>query len=498
MKRSSAVIGTGIFVVGVLLFAFFLIDSGYFSSNRTDDRFSDLVMYHVYLPAFFDGDGKNNAASVDKEGRYGNGDLQGLIQKMDHIRSLGMNAIFMSPPFRSHSAHGYDVLDYFSIGEHVGVFGDPAASLELFRKTVAEAHARDIKIILDLPLNHVHKDYRFPEGDPRGFKPKFADAETFEEKNWQNAGNDLAYWDFSDQKTREFLIDVALHWIDEGIDGLRLDYVAGVPSDFWRELYAAAKTRKANIYIIGEVWPDRADGDENRNRIAEFYARTDGIQFDSLFEIPFALAARNAFARGGSLLPLEETLERSENLYPQGSLPAYFFESHDITRFMDWTDDYRRFVAATGLMAGLSGPQSFFYGGEEGLRGSVKKEGFTPTGRIPMRFDDMTERNTKLISSVYAVRAKSAALRSGTRRPILAEDRALIMEKEGDADIAFVGVNLDEKERTFSFRVGTSTDGVSLKSLFGSSSFSAVREGMLAWTLPPMSTSIIGGPRRIP
>lgn len=498
MKRFSVLIGAGVSVIGVLLLAFFLIDRGYFSSNRTNDRFTDLVMYHVYLPAFFDGDRKNNTASVDKEGRYGDGDLQGLIQKMDHIRSLGMNAIFMSPPFRSHSAHGYDVLDYFSIGEHVGVPGDPAASLELFRKTVSEAHAHGLKLILDLPLNHVYKDYRFPEGDPHGFKPKFTDAETFEEKNWQNAGNNLAYWDLSDKKTREFLIDVALNWVDEGVDGLRLDYVAGVPVDFWRELYAAVKARKANLYVIGEVWPDRADGDENRRRIAEFYAREEGVQFDSLFEIPFALAVRNAFAKGGSLVPVEETLERSEKLYPQGSLPAYFFESHDITRFMDWTGDYRRFVAATGLMAGLSGPQSFFYGGEAGLRGSVVKEGFTPTGRIPMRFDDATERNAKLISAIYAARAESAALRSGTRHSILAEDRALIMEKRSATDTAFVGVNLDEKERIFSFRVGTSTSSASLRSLFGSSSFSADKEGTLTWKLPPVSTSIIGGPRRTP
>ena len=73
------------------------------------------------------------------------------------------------------------------------------------------------------------------------------------EKTWESWGGGYRYWNFDHEPTRRFLKDVALYWLrDEKVDGLRLDYVRGVPRDFWAELYAEVKAANPSAFLVGE------------------------------------------------------------------------------------------------------------------------------------------------------------------------------------------------------------------------------------------------------
>lgn len=82
---------------------------------------------------------------------FAGGDLLGIVDKLDYLKDLGVNAIYLTPIFRSNSNHKYDIIDYFKIDSH---FGDE----EDFRKLVENLHARDMKLVLDGVFNHMSKD----------------------------------------------------------------------------------------------------------------------------------------------------------------------------------------------------------------------------------------------------------------------------------------------------------------------------------------------------
>ena len=97
---------------------------------------ADMIIYQIYPRSFRDSNGD------------GIGDLQGIIEKLDYLQGLGINAIWFSPFFRSPQADfGYDVSDYYDISPEYGTMAD-------FDRLLQEMHARNMKMILDLPLNH--------------------------------------------------------------------------------------------------------------------------------------------------------------------------------------------------------------------------------------------------------------------------------------------------------------------------------------------------------
>lgn len=499
-------------------------------SERAPGGPEDWIVYHVYLATFRNGDPENDGAIRGwRDAKYAGGDLAGVLASLAHVRSVGANAVWLSPVFESPSSHGYDVANYWRIADALGVPGKPDASLALFRRLVAQAKDSGIRTILDVPLNHAARGYDLQGGDPLRLSPKSTGPRQDAEKLWDSWGGAYRYWNFDDDATRRFLVEAALHWLrDEGVAGLRLDYVRGVPNDFWATFRDAVEKTAPGAFLVGECWKDDGSVAANAKEIARYFAAVPGRgpQFPVLFDFPMQMTMTDVFARGRDATLLEDTLAATAAAYGPDARPGYFLDNHDTARFMDWTDDPRRLDAALAFMASLSGPQFLYYGTEAGLSGAGAKAGFTDAGRVPMPWDRLDPQRIARLGALFAARAAHPALARGARWPVQADRTSLVMAKTTADQTALVGVNLAAEPRTIEidgsrwFR-----DGAVPASVVGASSVApatpagapageepaAATSGgaaggaprprdaarsILRWTLPPMSTSIIAGPRR--
>jgi cyclomaltodextrinase / maltogenic alpha-amylase / neopullulanase len=472
-----------------------------------DSPFADWTVYHVMVEMFANGNPGNDGEITGwKHPNYAGGDLQGILQHTQHLQDLGVNAVWLSPVFAAKTSHGYDVLNYYRIGDAVAVPEDPKASLELFRRLVQDLHGRGIRVILDIPLNHANGAYDRETGDPGKLKPRATAARQEAEKVWEGWGSGYRYWDFSHEPTRRFLKDAALYWLrDEGVDGLRLDYVRGVPHDFWAELYKEVKQARPGAWLVGEAWMDAAREEANAADIATYSERMPskgmepGLQFDSLFDFPLQMVMTSVFARGNPATDLEDWLQRTEAIYGPDALPARFLDNHDMARFLAWTHEPDRLVAAVGFMASLSGPIVLFYGTETGLSHGGPQAGFTDAGRVPIPWGKLDQALLGRIQKVLQLRREHPALTRGGRLPLLADRDALVMAKVAPEETVLVGVNLSGAPRKVELDVaGLLPAGAKPQPLLGDAPASLSASGRLEWTLPPRGTwllSISGLPK---
>lgn len=201
----------------------------------------DSVGYIIYPESFLDSNGD------------GVGDLKGIIGKLDYLRDLGVNLLWICPIFASPMDDGgYDVSDYYSVNPRYGSNEDLTALIE-------GAHARGIKIVLDLTINHTSKEHPWfkkaledPSSEERGYyfirKGKRANGELLPPNNWASffatsaweriPGTDEFYLhlfsssmpdvDWSNPKLRERYYEIARFYLEKGVDGFRLDALAHI------------------------------------------------------------------------------------------------------------------------------------------------------------------------------------------------------------------------------------------------------------------------------
>lgn len=187
------------------------------------------VFYQVFIRSFADSNGD------------GIGDLNGLISKLDYLKRLGITGIWLSPVHPSPSYHKYDVIDYYNIDKEYG-------TLEDFKLLVAEAHQRNILVLLDLVINHTSEFHPWfleaLKGKDSPYRSYYvwSDAKILKDKsNWHFPKNDPGkpierelyygfFWsgmpdlNFDSKELRIKLLEIVKYWlIDMGVDGFRLN-----------------------------------------------------------------------------------------------------------------------------------------------------------------------------------------------------------------------------------------------------------------------------------
>ncbi|MEM9292241.1 MAG: alpha-amylase family glycosyl hydrolase [Acidobacteriota bacterium] len=470
------------------------------------------TIYHVMMGYFANGAaGNDGQISGWRHPNYAGGDLQGVLEKVDYLADLGVDSVWLSPLFAARTSHGYDVTNYYRIGDAVAVPGDEAASLALYHQVVEALKAKGIGVILDLPLNHADVSYDRDSGVPNSgvpgeeIKPRATRARQEAEKTWESWGTTYRYWNFDHAPTRRFLKDVALHWLTEGgAEGLRMDYVRGVPHDFWSELYAEVQESAPGAFLVGECWKDGDGAPGNAREIAKFYAEQPptrkqessppqaGPQFDSLLDFPFQILATDAFARDGSLLPLAAWLQGYEGVYGEQARPTFFLDNHDLARFMAWSDDSRRLQAAISFLAAQSAPIVLFYGTETGLSHSAPESGFVDAGRVPMPWEALDESLVSATAEALGARRDHPSLSHGGHLPLLVEEDLLVIAKPGDGEIAWIAVNLGSEPAEVLFDAGTLVPAeASWRAVLGGEAPARGEDGRWSWRLEPASTAIV-------
>ena len=427
---------------------------------RTPDWAKDAVFYQIFPDRFA------RSARVPKAGhlqawgeppsfhRYQGGDLLGVAERLDHIASLGVNALYLCPVFQSASNHRYHTHDYYQVDPMLG--GNDA-----LRELLDAAHARGMRVVLDGVFNHASRGFfQFSDLLEQGQDSAYLDwfhAGPFPLSAYDDAkpANYAAWWgnralpkfNTGTQAVRDFLWGVAEHWMRFGIDGWRLDVPNEIDDDaFWQEFRRRVKAINPDAYIVGEIW-----GDAGR-----WLA---GDQFDAVMNYPFTrpclayFGARtldnrlNEASGTGHVEPLtaaafaRRMLEVSQLYAPQiVQAQMNLLDSHDTARFISVVGgDHTAHRLALTFQFTYVGAPCLYYGDEIGLPG-----GPDPDCRRAMPWDDQgswQQDTLALVRTLTAARHASVALRRGSFQVLHAENDLLIYGRIHGDEVAYVAMN---------------------------------------------------------
>jgi len=372
------------------------------------DWYRDAVFYHLWVRSFRDSDGD------------GIGDLAGVVEKLDHIASLGVDAIWLSPFYPTpYFDSGYDVADYTGVAPEYG-------TLEDWDLLLSEAHARGIRVWGDLVLNHTSIEHpwfqasRSSPDDPKRDWYVWADAPAYDcppidaavfgEDPWSQDPTTGAFYfhrfypqqpdlNFRNPEVAQAMREVARFWLDRGADGFRVDAITtlyedlpGTPSEEFRcddhpETHAFLKTLR-----------DVLDEYEGRAMLAEAWAgpgATAEYFGDGADEFHMSFSQNLAFAMQATFLfdnpaTLAEAYEEASAPVPDGAHWGLFLSNHDQPRIMASVGNSpgRAAMAAVLLMT-LPGTPFIYYGDEVGLtNGTDLVVDARDRSRTPMPWSD--------------------------------------------------------------------------------------------------------------
>lgn len=380
------------------------------------------VFYHIFPERFANGDPANDPPGTrpwrqerPRSDAFYGGDLKGILQRLDHIKALGVDAIYLNPIFRSPSNHKYDTADYYAVDPHFGTIGD-------FKELVAACHASGIRVVLDAVFNHCGSEFfAFKDVLEKGADSKYAGwfylrefpVRTRPEPNYETFANGV--WTMPKLRTenpevREYLLGVARYWIEEcDIDGWRLDVANEVDHAFWRDLRKVVRKAKPDCYIVGEVW----------HRALPWLL---GDQFDGVMNYPVRDACVAFFAeRTADALAFDRQLTRVRMAYPEPVNQASWnlLGSHDTARFLTLCNgETRRAALAAVFLMTYVGAPVIYYGDEVGMGGETD-----PDCRRPMIWDPK-QQNRELLAlyrRLGEIRKSLPCLRTGAFRTLLAD-----------------------------------------------------------------------------
>jgi glycosidase len=407
------------------------------------------VFYEIFVGSFSDSDGD------------GTGDLRGIINRMDYLndgdpdsgKSLGIEGIWLTPVFLSPSYHKYDVTDYYQI--------DPAFGTEEdLKELIALCHERDVKLILDLPLNHtgannswfrnftnahlmhspdniwynfytwLEPDAEIPSG--RHFM-RIYQPDLLVEANFSDNMPEL---NFDNERVRQTALDVAAYWLNLGIDGFRFD-AAKYPyygehdrnAEFWTWYMSELKKINPDIYTVAEVW----DGDGITSRYLDAFncfrfatSQAEGLIADT--------------ARAGDVNKLvRDTQSYLDSIHERNpeAMNIPFIANHDTDRAAGYlTVASGRMQMAANLYLLTPGSPFIYYGEEIGLRGSRGGANTDANRRLAMLWGDGDTVKDPAGSTYDKQTPYSVSDLEGMAGSILKHYRKLIAIRKANPEIA--------------------------------------------------------------
>ncbi|MBD2080471.1 glycoside hydrolase family 13 protein [Leptolyngbya sp. FACHB-17] len=384
---------------------------------------------------------------------YKGGDLWGIIEKLDYIQDLGVNAIYFTPIFQSASNHRYHTHDYYQVDPMLG-------GNEAFRELLEAAHERDIKVVLDGVFNHSSRGFFFfhdvlENGDHSPWIDWFRIHQfplhpyTGEfpagYEGWDN-NRALPVFNHDNPEVREYIMEIAEYWIKFGIDGWRLDVPFEVKTPgFWQEFRDRVKALNSEAYIVGEVWGDSRQW-------------LDGTQFDGVMNYLFA-GPTIAFAAGDRVV-LDQVQSRDYQPYPPMFAGEYAQKMQDLLKLYPWeiqltqlnllaSHDTARLMTIAGgdrpsielctlLLMTFPGAPSIYYGDEVGLPGAIdpdSRRGFPMESNWDYKIYECHRQLVKL-------RHAYPALRTGDYKVLYAEGTTYVFARTLDNQTVIIAVNV--------------------------------------------------------
>ena len=272
------------------------------------------------------------------------GDFAGVTAQLDRLKELGVNILWLMPihPIGQERKKGpvgspYAVRDYYAVNPDYGTPAD-------FKRLVAEAHRRGMKVIIDIVANHTSWDSVLMK------TPAFYVRDASGKITYPHDWSDVAELNYDDPSLRRYMIDVLKFWLREyDLDGFRCDVAAEVPTDFWEQARAEADQVKRDV-----LWLAESDKPELLVR---------AFDLDSAWPMHSTLTDVVQGRRAASAL--RQTWEADEAKYPRGALRMRFSDNHDERRAVARFGEGGA-LAASALMLTLDGVPMLYNGMEVG------------------------------------------------------------------------------------------------------------------------------------
>ncbi len=412
------------------------------------------------------------------------GDLKGIINKLEYIKSLGVNAIYLNPIFEAFSNHRYDTGDYMKIDPLLGTEED-------FINLINTAENLGIKIILDGVFNHTGDDSlyfnKYGNYDSLGaYQSK--DSKYYGWYNFKNYPEDYESWwgitvlpsvnesnpDYVEYITGEN--GVIEKYTKLGIGGWRLDVVDELPTAFVQKIRTATKNINKNAIVIGEVWEDAS------NKISYGVRREyfQGKELDSVMNYPLEDAILN-FVKSGEAKDLARVIKEQIDHYPHQVLHSLMniLSTHDTYRLLSAVNSVDisgkskketsiiktppekmaeaifRLKVASLLQYTLCGVPSIYYGDEIGMEGYSD-----PLNRQTYPWG---QENTDILDwykFLGDLRGKYSAFNCGNYKEIYVAKGKFVFAREDCQSSVMIAINLSDKPFSISY-LGELTDLIS-------------------------------------
>ena len=379
-----------------------------------------------------------------RENMFG-GNLAGICEKLDYIASLGVNAIYLCPIFKSNSNHRYHTVDYFEIDPVLGTLRD-------FDKLVKKAHKLGLRVILDGVFNHCSRGFfQFNSLMELGKNSPYVNW--FHVHGWplhaySGKPNYDCWWGYpalpkfntDNPDVRDYLFSVGEYWMKRGIDGWRLDVPNEIDDDsFWQEFRRRIKAINPDAYIVGEIW------DEPSRWLQ-------GDQFDGVMNYPLRKAVLK-YLFDESPIVLAEFATRLREAFPEGrfGVQMNLLGSHDTIRLASLPcSNLQRVKLALTLLFFLPGAPCIYYGDEIGMLG-----GKDPDNRRAFPWDELEEGMKKpifgFIKELIELRRKSQVLRDGSLEIAYSAGRLEIVRTLGKKKMT-LAIATSKPDPTFEMR----------------------------------------------
>lgn len=411
---------------------------------REKNWWKKAVVYQIYPRSFKDSTGS------------GVGDIRGIIEKLDYLQKLGIDAIWLSPVCRSpQDDNGYDISDYQDIDPLFGTLSD-------MEELISEAKARNIGIIVDLVLNHSSDEHPWFKEARKSKDNPYHDYYIFKDGVEGELPNDMCSvfggpaWEWvpelgqyffhqfspkqpdlnwENPKVRKEIFDMINWWIDKGVEGFRLDVIDQIAKepdhhitingpklhDFLQEL--SRKTfQRANLITVGEAW----GADLER---AKLYSNPDGSEFSMVFQFEHIGLDQEEGKEKWDVIPLDlqklkEVLAKWQKGLHNIGWNSLFWNNHDLPRIVSrWGNDKEYRVESAKMLAtilhGMQGTPYIYQGEELGMTNSkFTLEQYRDIETINM-IKDRRERGYSDDSILASLYAKS---RDNARTPMQWDD----------------------------------------------------------------------------
>src|ERR1041385_1731534 len=375
------------------------------------DWVRDGVIYEIYPRAFTQ-----------------QGDFNGITARLDELKELGVTILWLMPihPIGQEKKKGtigspYAVRDYYGINPDYGTADD-------LKRLVSEAHARGLKVIIDIVANHTTWDSVLMK------RPEFYKHDAEGRITYPYDWYDIAALNYGNQQLRRYMTDMLKYWLREfDLDGFRCDVAGEVPTDFWENARRELEQVKPDIVMLAEA--HKAELSVNA--------------FDLDYSWPLHSALTNVLQGRARASELRAEWEKEVSEWPKGALHMRFSDNHDERRAIARFGEPAA-LAASAFMFTLDGVPMLYNGMEVG----DTTESGAPAlfEKLPI-FWPIAERRPefpKFYKQMMAMRKGGVALRRGTLRWLKNSDesRVVTFRRRVPGDEVLVAINFSNRPLT--------------------------------------------------